>query len=393
MFSARTRWDRTSNALAQRLEAARAGAADLRDLTRTNPTRVGLAPPAQVLRALSDPEGRFYDPEPQGLLAARRAVAADYARRGRVVDPEQVLLTSSTSEAYGLLFKLLCEPGETVLVPRPSYPLFEYLAGLEGVRLRHYPLRYDGSWHVDNAALRRELGADVRAVVVVSPNNPTGSFVRAGEREALAELCAEREVAVISDEVFADFDLRGAGAPAQTVRPDERCLAFSLGGLSKSLGLPQLKLAWVCASGPEPLRREALARLEIVADTYLSVATPIQLALPRLLAQREVLQAPIHARIAANLDALRCALEGGPATLLHLEGGWSAIVRLPATRSDEEWALALLDAGIVVHPGYYFDVDLPACIVLSLLTPPDDLRAGLGVLGSLLGSAPAGDGV
>jgi len=291
------------------------------------------------------------------------------------------VLTASTSEAYAFAFKLLCDPGDVVLVPRPSYPLFEYLAGLESVAVRPYPLRYDGRWHVDLPALEAALDDHVRAVVVVSPNNPTGSFVKAREAGALRALAAERDVALVSDEVFADFPLRDDPTRLTSLLADSPPLTICLGGLSKSCGLPQLKLAWMMLGGPAPAREEARGRLEVVADTYLSVATPVQHAAPAVLARVSELQAPIRARIAANHRALRAAVASTAVTLLDAEGGWSAVVRVPATRSEDDWVATLVEKDdVLVHPGYFFDFEDEAYLVLSLLPPEDVFAAAVARL-------------
>jgi alanine-synthesizing transaminase len=288
------------------------------------------------------------------------------------------VLTASTSEAYAFAFKLLCDPGDEVLVPRPSYPLFEYLAGLESVTARPYPVRYDGTWHIDMAELREAMGPRTRAIVAVSPNNPTGSFVKAAEAEELRDAAAAAGAALVSDEVFADFPLREDAGRAVTLFADGPALTLCLGGLSKSCGLPQLKLAWMALAGPAALRDEARARLEVVADTYLSVSTPVQHAAPTLLARRAELQAPIQDRIHGNLAALRTAVAGTPATLLDVEGGWSAVLHVPATVSEDEWVLTLVEEdGVLVHPGYYFDFGREAYLVLSLLPPPATFVEGV----------------
>ncbi|HXK11363.1 MAG TPA: pyridoxal phosphate-dependent aminotransferase [Vicinamibacteria bacterium] len=378
MFSDRTRWDLRPNRLAERLAAKRRAGARVLDLTVSNPTRVGLPRPDDLLLPLAETGALLYEPAPFGLPAARAAVAADFARRGVPVPAERVLLSASTSEAYAFLFKLLCDPGDDVLVPRPGYPLFEFLAGLEAVEVRTYPFGHDGEWHLDTAALRAAAGPRTRAVVVVSPGNPTGAFLKLEEREALERLCAERGMALVSDEVFADFAFREDPRRAASAARDGEALVFALGGLSKSCGLPQLKLAWTAVTGPEALRRDALARLEVVADTYLSVSTPVQVAAPSLLARREELQEPIRERIFENLGALRSALRpGSPATLLEPEGGWYAVLRVPATRSEEERVTRLLDErDVLVHPGYFFDFPGEAYLVLSLLPPVADFAEG-----------------
>jgi hypothetical protein len=379
MFSGRTRWDLRPNRLAERLAAKRAAGVRVLDLTESNPTRADLPYPADVLAPLARAEARRYEPLPFGLPAARAAVASDFGRRGFPLGPDRVVLSASTSEAYAFLFKLLCDPGDEVLVPRPGYPLFEFLATLESVQVRAYPLAHDGEWHVDVAALRSAVGPRTRAIVVVSPNNPTGGYLKGDECSALEALCAERSIALVSDEVFADYSFRDDPRRAVSVARDGPALAFALGGLSKSCGLPQLKLAWTAVTGPEPLRLEALARLEVVADTYLSVSTPVQVAAPELLARREELQAPIRARVRGNLEALRAAIRpGSPASLLEPEGGWSAVLRVPATRTEEERVTRLLEErDVLVHPGYFFDFPHEAFLVLSLLAPEADFAEGV----------------
>jgi len=373
MFSSRTRWDLRQNRLATLLEARRAAGAPMIDLTQSNPTRAGIAYPADLLRPLSDLSALRYEPEPFGLTAAREAVAADYRRRGAEVAADSILLTASSSEAYAFLFKLLCDPGEAVIVPRPSYPLFDYLAGLESVAVTRYPLRYDGEWHVDLPALARAVDARTRAIVVVNPNNPTGSYLKRDEAAALQEIAASHGAAVVSDEVFADYALRPDPRRVGCLAGDVPALTFCLGGLSKSCGLPQLKLGWVAVSGPRPLREEALSRLEVVAATYLSVATPVQRALPEILARALELQGPIAARVAGNLGILRRrAAPPSPVTLLEPEGGWYATLRVPATLPEEDRVARLLeDEGILVHPGYFFDFPHEAYVVVSLLPEPE----------------------
>ncbi len=379
MFSERTHWDLRPNRLAERLAARRAAGERIIDLTESNPTRAGLAGPADLLLPLAQPAALRYEPRAFGLPEARAAVAADFARRGFPIEPERVVLSASTSEAYAFLFKLLCDPGDEVLVPRPGYPLFEFLATLESVRVRACPFAHDGEWHLDLASLRDTLGPRTRAIVVVNPNNPTGAYLKAEERDALFSLCAERGIALVSDEVFADFAFRDDPRRAASVALDGPALAFALGGLSKSCGLPQLKLAWTAVTGPAGLVEEALARLEVVADTYLSVATPVQLAAPQLLARREELQAPIRERVRSNLGTLRAAVGPGcPATVLVPEGGWSAVLRVPATIGEDERVMRLLEErDVLVHPGYFFDFPAEAYLVLSLLPPPPEFAEGV----------------
>src|SRR5713226_7583356 len=377
MFSRRTSWIRVPNRLSALLDERRRGAT-LLDLTETNPTRAGLRAPADILATLADPAALAYEPEPFGSRAAREAVAADARRRGLSVDADRIVLTASTSEAYAFAFKLLCDPGDAVLVPRPSYPLFEYLAGLESVAVRPYPLRYDGTWHIDLAELAEALTDRTRAIVAVTPNNPTGSFVKGAEADALRALAASHGAALLSDEVFADFPLREDPGRALTLFADGPALTLCLGGLSKSCGLPQLKLAWMALAGPAAAREEARARLEVVADTYLSVSTPVQQAAPAVLARAAELQAPIRDRIRANLAVLRDAAQGTPATLLDVEGGWSAVLHVPATRGEDEWVIALAESdGVLVHPGYFFDFPREAYLVLSLLPPAFTFAEGV----------------
>ncbi|MFL5312063.1 MAG: pyridoxal phosphate-dependent aminotransferase [Myxococcales bacterium] len=356
------------------------------DLTESNPTRAGLLPAAQ-LAALSDPRALRYEPHPKGLLAGREAVAAYYAdSRGAAVDPERIVLLASTSEAYALLFKLLCDPGDCVLVPEPSYPLFGLLTALEGVEAVPYPLRFDGEWHLDAAAL--QLPPRARAVLVVSPGNPTGAFLKQEERAALAERCAGAGCALICDEVFADFALVADPQRVPTVAAHGDVLAFALSGLSKVCGLPQLKLGWCAVSGPPDEVSRAVQRLELIADTYLSVATPVQLAAGELLRGRHDFQRRVLDRIRSNRAALlRARSAAAPWDVLPAEGGWSAILSVPRSRSEDGWVLALLEAGVLVHPGYFFDFPAGAHLVLSLLGPEGDFARAAAALAEVIRSS------
>ena len=388
VFSTRTQWNLTANRLSQLLERKRRRGEIVLDLTESNPTRVGLVAAADLLAPLSAEAARCYEPAPLGLPAARGAVAADFTGRGLEVSEERVVLTAGTSESYAFLFKLLCDPGDVVLVPRPSYPLFEFLARLESVGVATYPLVHDGEWHVDPTGLRLALDEQprARAICVVHPNNPTGSFVKREEAAALLALAAQRGVAVVSDEVFADYALADDPRRLPSFASDAPVLAFTLGGLSKSCGLPQMKLGWIVVSGPPDARREALARLEVIADTYLSVSTPVQLAAPSWLARRAELTRPIAERIASNLATLReLVVEAPLATLLGVEGGWYAVLRVPATRSEEELVVAMLERhGVLVHPGFFFDFAHEAYLVLSLLPQSDVFCEGVArLLGGL----------
>jgi aspartate/methionine/tyrosine aminotransferase len=388
MFSTRTAWSLEPNPLA-RLVAARRSAAGvpLTDLTVSNPTECGFTyDTAGILAALADPAQLRYAPSPQGAPAARAAIAAYYAERGLEVDPAHVVLTASTSEAYAWCFKLLADPGDSVLIPSPSYPLFDYLAGLESVQTRPYPLRYDGEWHIDFPALDAAITPRTRAVVVVHPNNPTGSFLKRAEYARLAALCQAPGLAIICDEVFADYATAADPARMPSLAGTGAVRTFVLNGLSKVAGLPQMKLGWIVVSGPPTERAAALARLEVIADTYLSVGTPVQLALPRLLAGSGALRAQIQARVATNRRALDAVLTGDlPAHALPAEGGWYAIVRLPAAHSEDTWALALLDRhNVLTQPGYFYDLPVAPALVLSLLPPPDLFAPGVACLIELL---------
>jgi aspartate/methionine/tyrosine aminotransferase len=366
-YSRRLDWKLQENALARALREKR----DYIDLTASNPTQVGLAP-AVDLGKLSDRHALRYEPQPRGLLPAREAIAAYYGdSRGAAVDPERILLTASTSEAYSILFKTLCDPGDCVLVPEPSYPLFGWLTALEGVQPVPYPLRWDGEWHVDAGAIRFPPRA--RALLAVSPGNPTGAFLKQQERSLLARACAEAECAFVCDEVFADFALGPDPRRVATTAAHDDVLTFTLSGLSKVCGLPQLKLGWCAVSGPRDEVASAMERLELVADCYLSVATPVQLAAAELLASRHEFQRRLLARVRANRAALLRAREAGAAwDVLPAEAGWSAIVAVPQARTEEEWALDLLSAGVLVHPGHFFDFPSGAYVVLSLLAPEGD---------------------
>ena len=365
------------NALTRSLDAMRAAGQAVIDLTESNPTHVELRYPSHLLAPLADPRGLRYDPHPLGLAAAREAVAGDALRRGVSIDPADVVVTASTSESYSWLFKLLCDPGDTVLVPAPSYPLFEFLARAEGVQLATYDLRFDGRWEVDVASLAA-APPSCRAVVVVSPNNPTGSYIRAGEADAVWALCEARGWALIADEVFADYPLDDRN-PFTDLAARAPVLTFSLGGASKSLGLPQIKLGWMTAGGPQAERRAALEGLELVADTFLSVSTPVQLAAADLLHDGTQVRGAIHLRVSHNLRRARELVGAFPAcSLLPVEGGWTAVLRVPGLRAEEALALELLERErILVHPGYFFDFPHEAFLVVSLLPPQDTFSDAL----------------
>jgi hypothetical protein len=374
MFSSRLPDSLAPNAISRAVEALRASGEPLLDLTETNPTSVGLPYPSTLLAPLADARAVRYRPHPRGLANARDAVAAEYARAGVPVSSERVVLTASTSEAYAILFKLLCNPGDDVLVPQPSYPLFDLLTRLEGVPSRPYRLEYHGVWSIDRASVDAALTPSTRAILVVSPNNPTGSMLRAQDRDWLVDLCAARGLALIADEVFADYPLaRRPDACSFVEAGDTRALGFSLGGLSKSAGLPQVKLGWIVVSGPADLVTGAFERLDLICDTYLSVSTPVQVAAPRLIEAGRDVRGAIAGRIAANLDTLRARLAAWPEmTLREPEGGWSAVVEVPATVSEEAHVLrALHEARVIIHPGHFFDFAQEAFLVMSLLPDPN----------------------
>ena len=382
MFSHRSAFDREPNALALAASAARARGAQIVDLTESNPTAAGFATPPALLAALADPRGARYEPQPFGHPDARSAVAEELARSGVPAAADRIALVCSTSEAYSLAFRLLCDPGDRVLVPRPSYPLLEHLARADGVELCPYRLAYDGAWHIDVSDLRERAGeARVRAVVCVNPNNPTGSFASRDEARALAEL----GLPIVSDEVFAAYAFASDAQRATTLLDaaagdgPRAPLVLALGGLSKYAALPQLKLAWlVAAGGGAP---EALARLEILADAYLSVATPVQLALPEIFALARTTRAAIAERLARNLAQAARAVAGSAATLLRADGGWYAVLRLPATRTDDEWALHLLERrGVLVQPGWLYDFEGGPFAVVSLLVQEPEFAEGMRTL-------------
>jgi len=391
MFAGRTAWKFAQNLYSTALQEARSRGAKLLDLTASNPTQCGFEfDSAAILESLAHLDSLTYDPQPQGLPAAREAVTDHYnfsrIRRGaKAISPSQLFLTTSTSEGYSYLFRLLCDPGDEVLVPCPSYPLFEFLAGIQDVRLRSYHLFYDHGWHVDVGGLAKSITDRTRAVLVVNPNNPTGSFVHRTELEQLASVCRERDLALISDEVFLDYEVEATGE--QSAAFSSECLSFALSGLSKISCLPQMKIAWIVVSGPERMCIEALQRLEIIADTYLSVNAPIQHALPQLLKQRTVIQPQLISRVRQNLRSLDKQLHSTTSVeRLKVEGGWYAVLRVPATRSDEELAIELIErAGVVVHPGHFYDFPQEGFVVISLITPDEEFSEGIS---RILSSSP-----
>ena len=380
MFSARTPPNLTLNRLTQALVELRRAGRPIIDLTESNPTRAGFQYPADLLTPLAQARGLAYEPRPFGLMEARRAVANEYARRGSSVSAERIVVTASTSEAYSLLFKLLADAGDEVLVPRPSYPLFDHLIRLDALVLTSYDLEYHGAWSIDVASVEQAITSRTRALLIVNPNNPTGSFVKRDELARLATLCAARGIALIADEVFADYELEpGAASDGGRVLEGHEALVFSLGGLSKTVGLPQMKLGWMAVGGPDVLVDRALERLEVVCDTYLSVSTPVQAAVPELLERGASVRAQIRARVAANYRRLVEESAAAPACrALRSEGGWYGVLQVPTLRPEEALALdLLLTDGVLTHPGYFFDFPRESYLVVSLLVPEAVFAAGL----------------
>lgn len=383
MFASRTNWSLEPNRFAAAIEEHRRRGSSLRDLTNSNPTTCGFNyPDERLFAALNDRRALQYEPESQGLPAAREAIANYYRGRpsffslGSSVDPSHIVITSGTSEAYSYIFRLLCEVGDEVLVPAPSYPLFEYLADLADIHAVPYPLTYDQGWQVDFGGLLSALSKRSKAVMVVHPNNPTGSFIKRNEAHNLAEICANRDLAIIADEVFLDYE-DGAELPS-SFACNSPALTFTLSGLSKISLLPQIKLGWIIVSGPEALAHPAVQRLDVISDTYLSPGTPGQLALPEMLDMRGNLQAQMRQRICANLAFLDTLFpKGGPVERLNREGGWYAVLRVPVTRSDEDLAVELLESrDVLVHPGHFFDFSSDGFLVVSLILQAAEFQEG-----------------
>ncbi len=382
MFAKRTNWNLTPNRLSAALAAHREAGKPLLDLTVSNPTECGFEyDGSAILSALSNAAALSYEPNPRGLESARRAVADYYADRKENVSVEDIFLTTSTSEAYSYVFRTLCDPGDEVLIPSPSYPLFDFLADIQDVRLVRYPLLYDHGWQIDFHALEQAITPRTRGVIVVHPNNPTGNFVKSGEIAKLNSICSTREMAIIADEVFLDFAL-GENRPA-SFAANRGAPTFTLSGLSKISGLPQMKAAWLIAGGPQQWKSEALVRLEVIADTYLSMNTPVQLAIPRFLEERHGFQKQVMSRVRRNLAELDRQLVGQKAvTRLKVEGGWCAVLRIPGTHSDEDLALTMVnEKGIYVHPGHFYDFSSGRFLIVSVLTP--ELQITQGVSGIL----------
>ncbi len=384
MFSRRTAWNLAPNRYTEALEDHKRAGRELLDLTASNPTTVGLTyRESELLHSLTDHAGLTYQPSAQGLPSARQAVASNYAEKGSRISPDDLILTTSTSEAYSFVFRLLCDPGDTVLIPAPSYPLFDFLGDLNDVRLVPYELVYDHGWQIDFESLRIAMArahtdrAKCRAILVVHPNNPTGSYIKPHEATELNHICAANDMAILADEVFLDYS-HGEQFPL-TFSTNTEVLTFTLSGLSKISALPQMKVAWIATSGPEAAKREALARLSVIADTYLSMSTPAQLALPTMLAEQQYIQPQLAQRIRANLEELDTQLAGQ--TLCHrlaVEGGWYAVLRVPVLGSDEDLAVSLLQkTGVLLHPGHFYNFPGDGHLVISLIAPTGEFAAGI----------------
>ena len=384
MLAKRTNWNLETNLLSAALEAHRAAGKPLIDLTISNPTECGFHYDAEaILGALRNPAALKYEPNPRGLAVARNAVAQYYAARGRAVSIDDIFLTTSTSEAYSFVFRTLCNAEDELLIPEPSYPLFEFLADIQDVRLVPYPLVYDYAWQIDFHALEQAITPRTRGVIVVHPNNPTGHFSKPEEMRKLNEMCAAQELSIIADEVFLDFALKEK-QPA-TFAANSGALTFTMSGLSKICGMPQMKAAWLIVSGPEHRKAEALSPLEVIADTYLSMSAPIQWAMPALLGQRQQFQQQVLERVRSNLAELDRQLAGQKScSRLEVEGGWNAVLRVPATRADEELAIELLATkGISVHPGHFYDFHSDGYLIVGLITPGAEFAQGIGLLLSM----------
>src|SRR6266481_1980444 len=370
MFAKRTNWNMTPNRLSEALAAHRAAGKPLIDLTVSNPTECGFEyDSSAILDALRNPAALAYEPNPRGLESARRAVAGYYPDREETVSADDIFLTTSTSEAYSYVFRTLCDPGDELLIPSPSYPLFDFLADIQDVKLVRYPLLYDHGWQIDFHALEQAITPRTRGVIVVHPNNPTGHFAKQAEIARLNSICSGREMAIIADEVFLDFPLeenRPVSFAANRGAP-----TFTLSGLSKISGLPQMKAAWLIAGGPRQWKSEAVARLEVIADTYLSVNAPVQLAMPKFLEQRHAFHKQVISRVRRNLAELdRQLAEQKTGARLTVEGGWCVVLRVPATRSDEDLTIELLATqGVSVHPGHFYEFASDGYLVVSLITP------------------------
>jgi|ERR1700684_1743500 alanine-synthesizing transaminase len=384
MFADRTNCNLKSNRLSEALAKHRAANRPLLDLTVSNPTECGFVyDRGSILQSLANPDSLSYHPDPKGLLTARQAVAEYYSAHDIVIPVEDIIPATSTSEAYSFVFRILCNPVDEVLIPEPSYPLFSFLADIHDVKLVSYPLLYDHGWQIDFHALQQSLTPRTRGIIVVNPNNPTGHFCKANEMEKLHEICSSHQIAIIADEVFLDFHLEAKQPPSFAA--NNTILTFTMSGLSKIAGLPQMKAAWLVTTGPKELKAQALSRLEVIADTFLSMNTPIQLAIPRFLELRYGFQNQLMARVRKNLATLDAQLATqSSCSRLEVEGGWYAVLRVPVTRSDEDLAIELLNTrGISVHPGHFYDFPTDGYLIVSLITPAEEFDEGVKRLRSV----------
>jgi len=378
MFADRTRWNLAPNRLSEALAKHRAAGKPLLDLTASNPTECGFEYDREaILKALCNPAALVYEPNPKGLGVARQAVASYYAGHGAQVSAEDMVLTTSTSEAYSFVFRTLCNPGDEILVPTPSYPLFSFLAEIQDVKLVSYPLLYDHGWQIDFHSLEQSITPRTRGVIVVHPNNPTGHFCKPKEMARLNEICASHEMAVIADEVFLDFALNGERQTSFAA--NAAALTFTMSGLSKISGLPQMKVAWVVLSGPKFMKTDALARIEVIADTYLSMNAPVQPAIPTFLEMRHGFQKQLMARVRGNLEELdRQLARQQSCTRLEVEGGWYAVLQVPVLKADEELAVHLLSTkNVYVHPGHFYDFSSTGYLIVTLIGPQADFTVGI----------------
>jgi aspartate/methionine/tyrosine aminotransferase len=369
-FSKRTNWHRQPNKLSRLIDSLRKNGKSIIDLTISNPTECGIGyPEEEILSAISNPSVFHYEPDPRGLLSARELVCEFYKKKNIVVDPSNIFLTASTSEAYSIIFKLLCNVGENILVPKPSYPLFDYLAQLNDVELNYYCVRYDHEWQVDIDSIKTAINKDTKAIVLINPHNPTGMYLRQNDYRGIVALAKENNLSLIVDEVFIDYAFESEEGRTASTAGESEVLTFTLNGISKMMGLPQMKLGWIIVNGQKPIINEALERLDIICDTFLSVNTPVQVALPKLFDAGKIIQQNILTRIRSNYSTLITQTLNSSCSALTAQGGWYGIVRVPRIKSEEEWALQLLETkGVYLFPGYFFDFEDDGYLIVSLLT-------------------------
>jgi alanine-synthesizing transaminase len=369
LFSNRTNWHRQPNKLSEQLDLYRKSGKPILDLTNSNPTECGIAyPEEEILMAFRNSALLKYQPNPRGLITAREAISNYYKSKKIEVNPSNIFLTASTSEAYSFVFKLLCNAEENVLVPKPSYPLFDYLAQLSDVELHHYHLRYDREWEIDIDSIKNAVNKKTKAIVLINPHNPTGMFLKENEYREIKAIAKENKLALIIDEVFIDYAFKSDESRINSTASESEVLTFTLNGISKMIGLPQMKLGWIIINGQRSIVSEAMERLEIISDTFLSVNTPVQVALPKLLGTGVIVQQNILDRIRNNYSILQKEMINSSCSSLTAQGGWYGVIRVPRTKSDEDWALQLLEKkGIYLFPGYFFDFDDEGYLVVSLL--------------------------